>query len=282
MKDSSFNSVFNYLDYRKYLTDFYNFKKANNKRFSYQLLCEKVGIKSKGHFTLILQGKANVSIPLALKIGEYLKFNKKELEYFQYLILYNQAKSHNEKKKYFDKMISFKESIVYILNSSQYEFFSKWYHSIIRSIIEIFPCNDESCSEISKMISPQLSAEEVKKSLELLEKLTLVSKNPETGFYFPTEKSIDIGNEVREIGIDTIAVQTLKLAQNAIDSFAYHERFFSGSTIGVSLHAYQQIVNEIKEFRARIHTIVENDHADPDRVYHFGVQIFPVSLRRQS
>ncbi len=43
-------SVFEYTDYRLFLQDYYNDKKAANKAFSHRFIADRVGFKSGGSF----------------------------------------------------------------------------------------------------------------------------------------------------------------------------------------------------------------------------------------
>jgi len=115
--------VFAYSDYRKYLNDFYEAEKRRNPHFSHRYIAQKVGFNSSGFFSKILQGTTNISNELALKFADFCKLKKSEADYFGLLVLYNQAKSHAEKKRWFEKILAFSKSKVKIVEVSQYEFF---------------------------------------------------------------------------------------------------------------------------------------------------------------
>ncbi len=46
--------VFDFTDYRALLRAFYEWKKAKTPSVSYAFICRRTGIRSKGHFALIL------------------------------------------------------------------------------------------------------------------------------------------------------------------------------------------------------------------------------------
>src|SRR3954468_21863356 len=173
--------IFNYLDYRKFLHDIYAERKAKSKFFSYRYLAQKTGLKSVGFFTWILQGKRNLSSRLVLKFAEAFKLNKQETTYFELLVSYNQAKSHDEKKHYFDKIASLKRPMAQIVDSEQYEFYEKWYYSALREMIGIHPIKDDY-AKLGKALVPPISPAEAKKSVELLERLGFILKNEEGYF----------------------------------------------------------------------------------------------------
>ncbi|MBN1129187.1 MAG: TIGR02147 family protein [Chitinispirillaceae bacterium] len=275
-KDNTLPSVFQYTDYRRFLLDVLPLLRNEGKKLSYRTICNTIGIKSTGHFTLVLQGKANISIPLAMKFAQFLKLKKREVEFFLTLVLFNQAKNHSDKNDYFLKMISFKESAVRLVNADQYAYYDKWYHAVIRALLEIVPVK-EDFSEIAKLVDPPVSAEEAKKSIELMVNLRLVEKDG-AGNYRPAEAVIDSGPAIGSLAVTNYAINLLDLGKQAFDRFPLQERIFSWSTLGVSEKGYEQVVQELREFRRKVYEIARNDQS-ANRIYQVNIQAFPVSRR---
>jgi uncharacterized protein (TIGR02147 family) len=59
-------SVFEYSDYREFLTDFYHFKKSTDSKFSHRSFLQKAGMSGPNFLSprplACLQGKQNISI----------------------------------------------------------------------------------------------------------------------------------------------------------------------------------------------------------------------------
>jgi uncharacterized protein (TIGR02147 family) len=91
-------NIYDYIDYRRFLRDWLEEKKAANSVFSTRLLAQKIGLKSTGHVSMILNKKANISGSVALKIAAALKLKKRETDFFQYMVLFSQAKKSNDKQ----------------------------------------------------------------------------------------------------------------------------------------------------------------------------------------
>jgi uncharacterized protein (TIGR02147 family) len=267
--------VFEYTNYREYLADFYKEKKAESPGFSYRYIAEKVGFKSAGHFTQILQGAANISINLIERFSQFLKLNKKEAAYFQNLVLFCQAKKHEDKKRYFERLMSFRESSMKVLDADQYEFYSEWYYSAVREVLNFFPFDGSNTAELARIIDPPISLEEAQKSLALLGKLGLIKKN-EDGFYRPTDAIISTGYHAQSLSITNHILNSMKLAQNALDYFPREERNLSAVSINVSPKGYETIVAELRAFRKRMLELARNDE-DSNRAYQFNFQFFPLS-----
>lgn len=268
------DTVFGYTDYRKFLKDWHSSAKKDNPRVTYRYLAREVGFKSAGHFTLILNAKANISISLAERFGAFLRLKKRELEYFKTLVLYNQAKTHADKKRYFERLLSFKECPVKMVGPEQYEFYDKWYYTAIREILSFYPFRGDY-AKLGKMVQPTVSADEAEKAVKLLLKLGLIQKRPDGGLS-PTDAVISSGYEAQSVAINNFVINSLDLAKEALDRFPKGERNLSWATLNISEEKYSAIQEELRAFRRKILEIARADEK-PARVYQFNFQVFPLS-----
>jgi uncharacterized protein (TIGR02147 family) len=269
-------SIFEYTDYRKFLSDFYKEKKSFDKKFSHRYIATHVGFKSGGHFSQILSGRVNISISFIERLSEFCKLNKREAPFFQNMVLFNQANGHENKKRYFEKMMSFKEAAVSIVNEQHYEFYDKWYYTAVRELLSFYPFSG-NYEQLGRMLMPPISAHEAKQAITLLERLGLIGTDS-SGTYSITDALISTGYEAQSLCINNFVFNALELAKCAVDRFDKKERNFSWVSLSVSPEGYGAIVEEIRESRRRIMRIVANDPG-PDRAYLFNFQVFPLSRR---
>ena len=61
-------NIFNYMNYRDYLLAFYHEKKAIDKGFSYQVMAEHAGFRSKSFIKLVIDGKKNLAPESLMKL----------------------------------------------------------------------------------------------------------------------------------------------------------------------------------------------------------------------
>ena len=67
-----------------------------------------------------------------------------------------------------------------------------------------------------------------------------------------------------------------EIALDAIEGVPQGERHFSGLTLGITRSAYEEIVQEIAEFRNRVIAIATREDAT-DEVYRMNIQFFPMT-----
>lgn len=265
--------VYQYDDYRAFLKDAYAEKKGRVPGLTYKDVAEAVGFQSCGYFTQIIKGKTNITLERVHGFAEYFGLNKTETDFFEALVLFNQARTHNEKRMHYEKMISFRKATVTALDAQQYEFFTNWHYTAIREILNIYRFKGDY-EELAGFVHPAISAEQAKDAVSTLEKIGLVAKSDE-GVYSLTQKHIRSQFSQSPAHVNYIA-NSLEIARKSIDSVPKEERQLSSVTISVSPQGYEEITAELQACRDRIREIA-GKHSDASRAYQFNFQVYPIS-----
>jgi len=268
-------NVFDYTDFRRYLADYYEDKKQDNYRFSYQFVANKAGIKNKGFIYNIIHGKKILSKSNIFKISHALGHNRHEADYFENCVAFCQANDSLQRKHLFEKMIGVKsQGKAQLLRRDQYEFVSKWYHVMVRSIIGMHGFNGDY-KELSKMVNPPITVRQAKQSVQLLAKLGLILKG-KNNRYTISEASLTTGKDVMSIAFQNFHLACTDLARRAFTEFPLTKRNMTGLTLGISEKCYAHICEEIQQFQSRIMEIANADEAS-NRVYQLNFHFFPAS-----
>src|SRR5437016_2808353 len=119
--------IFSYTDYRRFLRDFYEKTKAANPKFSHRYIAQKVGFNSSSFFSQIIKLQSNISPKFVFNFAKLMRLSKKETEYFETLVNYNQSKSAEEQKQFYERLIRFRRPKTKELESHQYAMLNKWY-----------------------------------------------------------------------------------------------------------------------------------------------------------
>lgn len=267
--------IFKYTDYRLFLSDFYEAEKRRNQHFSHRYIAMKVGFSSSGFFAKIIQGKTNISAKLALRFADFMKLKKRESEYFELLVQFDQAKTQAEKQRRFEKILTYHRSEVKIVDAYQYEYFRKWYYVAVRELLAFYPF-EGNFRELAHMLDPPITQGQARKAVALLEKLGLVKRNPR-GVYEQTDAVISTGYDAKAVAIHNFQLATLSLAGESIDRFPRQERDISTLTMHFSRGMYETIAEKLRNFRRELLEVVKNDPDRADRVYQFNFQMYPLS-----
>jgi len=265
--------IFNYSDPKKYIKDFLTFKKSVHRKYNYQFFASKAGIKSPAHFSLILASKSRISTKLIPKICTAFELKKNESKYFETLVFFDQAKSHEIRVKYFEKLLKLNHLKTKDLKKSQYEIFSKWYFIAIRELIDVMPFTGDY-QTLALKLNPPITVSQAKKSILALEKNGLIYKNSD-GRYLNTATFIR-PKEWERIALNKFLTSTMELGMEAIDRHPPKNRDISSLTLGLSTQSFVKIKDEIKMFRAKLMEIAKSDQ-NLQAVYQFNFTAFPLT-----
>ena len=270
--------VFEYLDYREFLKDYYNSKKEAYPAFSLRVFSDKIGFKAKDFISRVMNGDKNLSNQSIPKVASGLRLGKHETEFFIGLVKFNQAETTEERNAAFEEMqaalkvVRFAEK-QHILGHAQYMVYSHWRHLTIRSLIGMFGF-DGDYEALAKQVHPHITADEARKSVKLLEECELIKKD-KNGKYVLTENAITTGDRTSKLALRGYHQHCLKLAAESIDRDPPGSRHISGLTLGISQEGYERIVERINAFRKEIALIAEEDQ-DSDKVFQLQFALFPV------
>jgi uncharacterized protein (TIGR02147 family) len=268
--------IYDYLDYRQYLLDFYNAKKKRNPCYSYQVFAQMAGLKSKSHLKLIIDGKRNLTPQTMKKMNKALKLSAKAFTYFEDLAAFCHEKDPDIREQRLLRLAQYnKRNAFRVTLRRQYDFYAQWYHNTVRELAAHGGMGDDA-GKIAKSIRPRLSSSQAKQSLKMLVDLGFLKKSG--AGYAQADKLISTGDEVKSVAVRAFHQRNMALASEAIDAFARNERDISALVVGLSDEGFTMIKKEIQQFRKRLLRIVERD-SPVRRVYHINFQIFPTSDR---
>ena len=269
--------VLEYTSYRQYIVDYYTDRKAKS-AFTWQMFAEKAGFSSPVYLKYVSEGRFNLSEEAALRVASAMSLVEYERDYFCEMVRFDHAKTDEEKKIFFNKMLAIAAAHkVKIIEADSYRFFEDWKNPVLRELAPSMP--GAKPLALAKACRPDITAAEVTESLSFLVKANLLQKGKD-GNYVQTEKSVTTGPlQATPVAVRSLHRQMGEFALEAIEGVSQDERHFSGLTLGITRKAYEKIVQEIAECRKRIVAIAREDDAT-EEVYRLNMQFFPMTNKR--
>lgn len=266
-------NLFAYLDYRDYLRDWYQAQKKG-RAISLRAFSQKAGFASPNYFKMVMDGDRNLTEASLVKFMTALNLNKQEQEFFRNLVLFNQAKAHEEKDRHYQALLqSRKFNQLKPIEKEQYEFFSDWYHPVVRELV-VAPDFDGSLEKIAERIFPPITPQQVKKSVELLEKLGFITQ--ENGRWRQATPTVTTGPESSSLQLLNYHLNILGVAKQILEKVPQEQRDISALTLGIAPERLSEIKQRIQVFRRELLQLVANDK--PDKVVLFTMQLMPVAV----
>lgn len=269
------NPLFEYMNFRDYLRDYYDEKKKEHAFYSFRLFSQKAGFSSPNFFKLVIDGKRNLSKESVFKFSKALDHTKKEADYFENLVFFNQSKTLEEKNAYLSNVMKVRgKSDPKKIEESEYSYYSDWYNPVIRELVAAMDFKG-NFKKLGQSMVPAISADEAQRSVRLLLDLGFIQKS-ETGRYSRTAAVLTTGPQVRSIAIANYHKVMMQRASEAIERFPALQRDITSLTLSVSEEAFAAIVAKLQDFRKEILELSETDD-QRRKVVQLNMQLFPLS-----
>ena len=262
-----------YQDYRCYMQEFYDEKKRTS-AFTWREFARLAGFVSPTYLKLVCEGKTRLKNDGVERTALAMRLVGYEVDYFRAMVRYAHAKTDYDRKKAYDEMLCIaREHKVKVVDGDAFAYFETWKNPVIRELAPIMP--GAKPGDIAKQCCQEVSAGEVRESLDFMTKVGLLKKDRK-GEYAQTDKALMGNSEVMPVAIRSMHRDMANFAVHAIDDFAISDRNFMGVTMGVDRETYEQIVQEMETFRRRI-VALANTTKNVKQVYRLNLQMFPLS-----
>ncbi|MFP4421629.1 MAG: TIGR02147 family protein [Desulfococcaceae bacterium] len=271
-------NIFDYLDYRAFLKDVFAFRKRQAAKFSYRFLSRRAGFKSPNFLKLVAEGQRNLGLESIAKVAKGLDLKRTEEEYFECLVRMNQARSHDEKNRFYRKMMSVKGvGTVRKLENAAFEYFSRWYIPVVRELL-LFGDRKSTPEDVAPLLSPSITPAEARHAVSILLSLELIQKSPEDRWE-PVETNLTTGPEIQSLVIANYHREMIRLASESMERFPSEERDITALVLSVRPDRMGEIKQKTAEFRKALLEIA-TETEDPDQVVQVNIQVFPLTRKK--
>lgn len=279
MSQKSLPEIREYIDYRKYLKDFYHTKKEISQDYSYRVFARRAGISSPSHLKMIIDRDRNLSSKTTDQYIKGLGLSRTEASYFELLVRYDQEKEHERKIEFFQEILKEKKKTGFSpLASEQYNFLSKWHYVAIYVMVDLKDFQSDP-EWIAKRLRKRVSVSNVEKAIEDLLKIGLLKYDNEMKLV-QSRGALDTPEEIIDMAIKSYHHNMIQLALNYLEEGDWLLREFNGGTLPINAETLPLLKEKIRDFRKDLNDLT----ADIDNVcdvYQFNVQLFPLTKALQ-
>lgn len=270
--------VFEYLDYRAFLHDYYIEQKRRGRGFSYRAFSRAAGLRSPNYLKMVIDGDRNLTESMAGRFAKGCRLEGEEAEYFCDLIAFNQAKTATERAERYARLTGFRRyRRAHRLEMAQDAYHSKWYLPAIRELAARADF-DEDPAWIAARLRPRITKREAKRALETLLELGLLSRD-EQGGVAQAEPLVSTGPEAMGVHIVSYHRAMLERASSSLDLFSGADRDISSLTLCLGPGGLENVKARILRFRRELLELSALED-DPQQVVQINFQLFPLSSQR--
>ena len=270
-------AIYEYIDYRRYMQEFYEERKRCS-AFSWREFSHLAGFSSSNYMKLVCDGKTRLSKVGVERVAMAMELEGGAKEYFAQMVVFADSGDEAKKNAALKRMRErAKENKVRTLSADAYAYFSEWYNPVLRELAPMNP--GAKPMELSKLCYPEISATEIRKTLDFLVQMGLLQKHDEYHYVQTGKVVMGVAGMVPP-AMRPMHRQMAKLAIDAIDNVPVEDRSFAGATMGISRDTYRRIACEAEKFRQRVVSIASEDKHG-EQVYRLNLQLFPLTRRQE-
>ena len=217
--------IFDYLDYREYLNDYWHDEKKSRPYFSIRFISRRVSI-NPGYILKVFQGKVHLGLKNIPPFANLIGLKGKERDYFELLVHFGRARNEKEIEAYFERLSSIRNIQFRTIAENEVDIFQNWYIIPLRTIISIFPFDGKNFHELGSFLHPPITAAQARQGIFVLKRLGMIKKN-EKGFYQLTDKFV-----FTDLKWDSPIFRNYqrKLVERALESFERQDKSLTDFT----------------------------------------------------
>lgn len=272
----------NYSCYRRFLIDFYNYKKHLRSGFSYRRFSALVGFKSPNYFQLLMKGERNLSTEMAESVAEAFCLKTHEVTYFISLVKQENSKSQEELLEAQKEGLVALKKLVSKQISTQSNILSNWYNLVIRELV-FFEDFEPSAEYVTNKTSGIINIKQAQEALDLLIKGGFLIQKE--GQWVAEDPVLDTGDNLFSIHhIQKLHSESLKVWSDRVTKAPQDFQELGLINIPLSKDKIPELKQKMRKFQDEIIGWLHAENK-ADTLVQLGVYmipiVFPKSINRK-
>lgn len=277
--------IYGYRDARQYVGDLCEWKRQQERGFSFRKLAQRSGMNSPNYVQKFIAGDRNLSPVTGAHLAMALDLDDDGQEFFLILLKLTQTANPDERKQVYANLL---EAAIRHgtgkIDAARLAYFSDWFIPVVHamaSLQEFVP----DATWICERISPRISADEARKALSVLSELEILVFRGPVDFEL-REPRLETDDGLRSIWIREYHRSMINLSLRAIDLWSPEQRTTSALTVTVPTEAIGMTLQWVDDFRKqlfdRIMALQSEMTGVPGEVVQYNFQVFPLSEQKGS
>ena len=276
-----------YMDYRKYLGDFYAYKREQTKKdirpYSYQMFSAAANIKSPQYLRLIIEGKRNLSIDMVAKFAKALNLQKEQTEELKNLVNYTQATDPSERNRFLKELMEKRVNQKIKsgeIDSKAWEKVPGWVAWILYTMVDQKNVTFET-AQLKQLLGEKATVDEIQDALKKLLAAGELVRDPETGAIKKARPIMENADNIPVALVKKLQAELLYLGMESLFQDDPTEREFGTVTLSLTENEFEEIKFKLRQMRKQMtkDNSIARSQGEGDRIYQLNIQLFPVTKK---
>ncbi len=277
--------ISDYLDYRRFLEDFYLYRKNKTRRdlrpYNYQMFSAAADIKSPNYLKMIIEGRRNLSDDMIVKFAKALGLSKEHTEEFSHLVRFSQTSEPAERNMHLKKISEMRVAQKLRSGEIDQKTWNKipgWAAWIIYAMVDMQGVSFDIPS-LKKLLRGKASEYEIETALNSLLSSGELVKDPTTGEIKKARHLIDDADEIPVALVRKLQTQLMYLGLESLYQDQPTEREFGTLTMSLTKEEFEEIKFKLRQMRKSINkdNSIARSKSKGEKVYQLNIQLFPVT-----
>lgn len=277
--------VSDYLDYRQFLADFYEYKrqatKNSRRAYNYAMFSAAANIKSPNYLKMIIEGKRNLSDDMIGKFGKAMGLMKEQTDEFRLLVQFSQTTDPAERNMFLKKLSEHR--VAGKLKSGEidrktWEKVPNWVAWIIYAMVDQEGVSFDSAS-LKTLLRGKASEDEIENALNTLLASGDLRRDEGTGAIVKGRSLTESPEEIPVALVRKLQSQLMYLGLESLYQDQATEREFGTLTMSLTKQEFEEIKFKLRQMRKSLNkdNSIARSKSKGERVYQLNIQLFPVS-----
>jgi len=271
---------YDYLDYRRYLSEWFRAKKEANPRFSHRLFARKAGQKNPSLLHHVIEGRRNLTANTTEAFIQALGLRAREAAFFRALVRLDQAKAADERNAAWEEVSAtrrFREARR--IDVGAFDYLSSWWLPAIRELARRADFRADP-AWLADQLRPRITVKQASAALVTLQELGLLVEDDD-GALVAAEATVATPPEISRLAVLNYHQGMLARASESIERFEGSERHLLAVTLGMPASLMPELKAECNAFMERLAHLCDTATADTDRIMQLNLQLFPLTTARE-
>jgi len=166
--------IFEYLDYRDILKDFFEERKSADSSFTYKKMAEALGLHTSNIFRVV-QKKTHLPARCQSRAIGFLGLADRNAAYFLLLVGYARERNGKARQEILEKALALRDVNRVDLGEKELAYFRDWWVAAVRGVLEVVD-GRANPAEIARKLHPKVTEAQASAALDLLQELGLVKR----------------------------------------------------------------------------------------------------------
>lgn len=282
---STVPNLANYIEYRRFLLDYYEFKKKTEstvlRPYTYSQFAAAADIKSPNYLKLVIEGQRNLSPEMAGKFARAMRLSKQQIDEFVLLVKYGQERDPQKRAQALRQLaeLRFKYQVMSgEVSTKTLEILPNWltwilYHMADQKNVSFEP------DVLREMIRTETNPEQVRRALDKLFEVGLLAKNADDGRVCKARELMDDPQAIPPALVKKLQSELIYLGMESLFVDSPTDREFGAMTVALTEEEFNRLKFELRQLRKKWAKDISANRTSSkgDRVYQMNIQLFAIT-----